>query len=195
MRKQIEETPENLRPRLFLASLFITYRLFDEAIIEIEEAFKISDKKQDMFFLLATAYLNSGKTEKALEVTRRAFDLEPSNARARKIYSTLLIRSGREKEAEELLSLLDETDYLSDPQIVSAYASIKKFDKLISFWEGRIKQEPGNPQAYISLSAAYLESGNRKKAVEKLETAIALFPAFKEQGEFFVREIKAGRNP
>lgn len=193
MGKQIEETPENLRPRLFQASLLLRYRLFDEAIVEIEEAFKISDKKQDMYFLLANAYMNKGDEGKALEVTKRAFDLAPGNDKARKSLAALLIRANRAKEAEGLF--VGGTYYELDPDIVNAYASIGRVDKLIAFWEYQVAQNPGNLQGYISLSAAHLQAGDRTQAVRELERAIGLFPEFKTQGEYFIREIKAGRNP
>ncbi len=193
--KQIIETPNNLRPRIFKSSLLLRYRLFDEAILELEEALKVSDKKQDMYLLLSNAYLNVGNTEKAIETIRRSFLLEESNTKVRKAYAATLIRAGRAQEAEELLSALDEKNYAFDADIVNAYVSIGRTDKLTAFLEEQIKQQPDNVQAYISLSAAYLESGNRLKAIAKIEEAIERFPTFKEQGEFFIREIKAGRNP
>ncbi|MBI2108787.1 MAG: O-antigen ligase family protein [Parcubacteria group bacterium] len=195
MKKQIEETPENLRPRIFLGTLLIRYRLFDEAIIELEKALTVSDKKQDIYYLLANTYLNTGNTGKALEVAKRALDLEPNNDRALKIYASLLIRVGRTTEAEEMLKGFIGDDYSLNPDIVNAYVSIGRFDKLITFREEQIKNEPQNLEAYVSLSAAYLELGERNKAVAQIEMAIELFPEFKEQGEYFIREIRAGRNP
>ncbi len=195
MGKQIEESPNNLRPRLFRASLYLTYQLFDETISEIEEAFKVSDKKQDMYYMLGAAYVNVGKPEKAIEIMKKALELEPGNERARKIYGMFLIRGGKTKEAEEVLSVLGEEVYLSDPEIVNAYTSVGKFEKLTSFLEGYVKQKPESLKAHLTLSAVYLESGKRQKAITILEQAVARFPEFKEQGEFFIREIKAGRNP
>ncbi|MDP3726492.1 MAG: O-antigen ligase family protein [bacterium] len=195
MGKQIEESPNNLRPRLFKASLHLTYQLFDETISEIEEAFKISDKKQDMYIMLASAYVNVGNLEKAIEIAQRGFELAEGNDRALKFYGTLLIRGGKTKEAEEILSALGEETYLSDPEIINAYTSVGKFEKLTSFLEGYVKQKPESLQAHMSLASVYIESKNRLKAVAILEQAVLRFPEFKEQGEFFIREIKAGRNP
>ncbi|MAG12825.1 hypothetical protein CL630_03375 [bacterium] len=195
MRKQITETPENLRPRMFQSSLFMQYRLFDEAIIELEEAVQISDKKQDMHYLLASAYLNVGNIEKAILAGKHAFELEEENTKARKIYASLLIRADRSSEAEELLSVLNESNYLSDESIIGAYASIGNFERLISLWKGQVEKDPNNIQARISLSAAHLESGQRGQAIIELEKAIELDPEFKEQGEYLIGEVKAGRNP
>jgi len=195
MRKQITETPENLRPRMFQASLFMQYRLFDEAIIELEETLQISDKKQDIHHLLASSYLNVGNIEKAILAGQRAFELEEENTKARKIYASLLIRADRSGEAEELLSVLDESNYISDESIVGAYASIGNFEKLISLWKGQVERDSNNMQARISLSAAYLESGQRGQAIVELEKVIELDPEFKGQGEFLISEIRAGRNP
>lgn len=195
MKKQKEETPQNLRTRMFIGSLLLRYRLFDEAILEFEDARAISDKKQDMQYLLANSYFNIGNTEKALETAKRAFELERSNVRALKIYASFLIRAEHTALAEELLGTISKDEYLLDPDIVNAYASVGRFDQLIVFREEQIKKNPENLEAYISLSATYLELGERGKAIAELERATQLFPQFKEQGEFFIREIKAGRKP
>ena len=61
--------------------------------------------------------------------------------------------------------------------------------------ENKVKENQNDLQNHAGLSAAYLQAGERLKAVEALEIAIGLFPEFKEQGEYYVNEIRAGRNP
>ncbi len=47
----------------------------------------------------------------------------------------------------------------------------------------------------ITLTAAYLQAGDRADAIATLEEIIKLQPSFKDQGTYYINEIKAGRNP
>ena len=58
-----------------------------------------------------------------------------------------------------------------------------------------MKGNPNDVQAHISLGAAYVELGERQKAIAEIEKAMELSPDFRSQGEYFVRELRAGRNP
>lgn len=195
MSAQIEEVPGNVRYRLFLASLLTAYRLPTETIASLEKALSISPKKQNIHFLLANAYVNQGNAAQAIETLRQAFELEPRNNQARDLYAAVLIRGGKELEAEKLLIEGYGEVQVDDPDIMNAYISIGKFEKVLSFWEKKVEENPNDLQSHVSLAAAYLGAGKRTLAVLELEKMVVQFPSFKEQGEFFIREIKAGRNP
>jgi len=47
----------------------------------------------------------------------------------------------------------------------------------------------------LSLGAAYLQIGQRQKAIDEIQKSIDLDENLKEQREFYIKEIKAGRNP
>jgi len=81
------------------------------------------------------------------------------------------------------------------PRFVSAYYKIGNFQKIKEIWEYLIREQPNNAQLYVSLAATYLQLGERQNAIKELEKAIELEPKFKEQGEYFINEIRAGRNP
>ncbi len=82
-----------------------------------------------------------------------------------------------------------------DDRIISAYASVGRFDKVIEIWKTKLEADPNNSQFHISLAASYLGNKQRSKAIEELRVAIKLNPAFKTNGEHFISEIQAGRNP
>jgi predicted Zn-dependent protease len=50
-------------------------------------------------------------------------------------------------------------------------------------------------QVYLVLASAYLTSGDRAKSITALEKAGALNTNLKEQTNYLIGEIKAGRNP
>lgn len=195
MLAQIKETPENVRNHLFLASLFTAYSMPEETIIYLEKALSISPKKQHIHFILANAYFNRGEIEKAIEILRVSFELEPRNDKAFQFYVAALIRTGKEAQAEELLIERYGSSREINATIVNAYLSIGQIDKVILFWQEKIDENPNDVQSYISLAAAFLKMDDRGKAIEQLTLTIERFPDFAEQGEFFIKEIKAGRNP
>ena len=59
----------------------------------------------------------------------------------------------------------------------------------------RIEKDPTNLQHRINLAAIYLQAGQREMAVATLQEIIILDPSFKEKGEYYIKEIRAGRNP
>ena len=80
-------------------------------------------------------------------------------------------------------------------QVLNAYARAGNYEKVKEIWLYRIKDEPNNAQYRVNLAATYLQLGQRNNAVGELEKAAELNPEFKQQAEYFINEIKAGRNP
>jgi tetratricopeptide (TPR) repeat protein len=72
---------------------------------------------------------------------------------------------------------------------------VGNFERVKEIWQKFIEEEPGNSQYYVSLAATFVQLEERNKAIEALEKAIELNPQFKEQGEYYIKEIRAGRNP
>ncbi|NIS25597.1 MAG: hypothetical protein GWN55_08635 [Phycisphaerae bacterium] len=62
-------------------------------------------------------------------------------------------------------------------------------------WQTVVKERPQNPQYRTSLAAAYLNVGRREEAIAQLEKAAELNERFRDQAEYYIREIRAGRNP
>lgn len=195
MAKQIEEVPNNARYPMFTSLLLLQYRMYDEALVQLEKAKEISPLKQDIYFALGNAYLGKGDFGSALEITREAFELEPKNEQARRIYAAAAIYAGLDDLAEELLIPTYGTTELPEPVFVNAYLSRGQYDRVVRIWEKQVENNPNNAQSRLSLAASYIEIGEREKAIKELEKVIELSPDFREQGEFFISEIRAGRKP
>jgi len=83
----------------------------------------------------------------------------------------------------------------ADERFLKAYASKNNFTKVVSILNLFIEKEPNNIQHRLRLAAAYLQANQRQLAIAEIEKSIEINPSFKEQGEYYVNEIKAGRNP
>lgn len=197
MLKQIESSPEDPRHRVFYSTLLTNYGMQDEALAEAQKAVSLSPKKQTILFGLVSVYVNMGQYDKAFETAKFTYELEPNFLEAAKIYAAISIYAKRDKEPDVQAIFKEKLggDTPPDDRFVGAYASLSRYDKVIEIWKKKIELNPNNPQYHVSLAASYLANNQRAKAVEELRVAINLNPEFKTNGEHFINEILAGRNP
>ena len=193
--KQIERQPNDARLNLFKGSFLRTFGQYDLALIALNEAQKFSPQKQQILFEIGLTQLLLDDRQAALETLKDAFELEPEYSTARLTYAVAAVYNGRNDLVEELLVPVYGTVLVDDDILIQAYFDTGQIDKVIGIWEFRVDQSPNNAQYRVSLAASYLQAGLREQAIGQLERAIELNPDFKEQGEFFIQEIRAGRNP
>lgn len=194
MKKQAEQSPDDIRYLVFLGALYNKAGRYDNAIDTLQKAIEISPKKQQLYFELGSSYLNKQEYEKALEILKTAFELEPDFFEARKIYAVAAIFAGKNDLAKEIMK-----DYggfvAADERFARAFSERKEFAQAAAVWKKLIEANPGNLQYRLALSSSYLQSGQRQEAIDQLQKIIELEPKFKQQGEYYINEIKAGRNP
>lgn len=199
LKSQIEAYPEDARHHLFLASFLDKFGRHDEAIVYFEKALELSPNKQQIYFGLIGSYLNKGNVVKAFELAERAFELEPKYDEARIIYAMAAIYNMKEALSEEiiapLLTLDSHASVLTDERFLRAYASINRYDKIVDIWEERVKNNPENAQYHLSLAAAYIGNNQRESAIQEIIGLMRTNPEFKDQGQYYIDEIRAGRNP
>ena len=196
LERQLEETPNDTRYLLFMGTFLNKFRMYDEALNYLEKARETSPLKQAILMEIGSTYISMGQPDKALPLFEMALELEPKYEEARIVYAIGAIYSKKYTLADELLVQIgDKKRLLFDDRILRAYAESGAYAKAIAMLQARVVEEPTDPQWHVSLAALYLESAQRVKAVEELRKAIELNPGFKEQGEFYIKEIQAGRNP
>jgi len=192
---EVKSDPNNVRELLFLGTFLDRIGWYKQALPHLEKAAELSPMKQAVLFELGNAYIGNNDIDKALEVLKRAYDLAPAYDNARIAYAAALIRNGNDKLADTLLAPLSDSGPVSDPQIISAYIATKQTSKVVSIYGQLVKKNPTDSQAHILLASAYLQNGQRTKAIAELQKVIELRPEFKKQGEYYISEIRAGRNP
>ncbi len=197
MSKQIDMSPDDARYRIFMASLLSAYGLQDDALTQALKAVDLSPTKQMLLFELASIYVNRHEYDKALDTAKKAYDLDHDYTEAAKIYLTISIYAGKDStpDFQALLTKIFKGGVADDDRFINAYAAVNRYDKVVEIWQARVAANPTNPQAHISLAASYLANKQRSKAIDELRVAIQLNPAFKDNGEHFISEIQAGRNP
>jgi O-antigen ligase/tetratricopeptide (TPR) repeat protein len=195
MQKQIDENPMSARHQVFMGSFLNRLRLYGDAVPYLEKALEISPKKQQIYFELITNHIASNQVPKAIEYAKKAFELDKNFDVARNIYAVSLIYGGNSVEAEKLITERYGEPIVGDDILARAYFDVGEYKKSIAVWKKAIESDPNNLQYRTSLAAVYLASGLREESVNELQKAIEINPEFKAQGEFFIKEIQAGRNP
>ena len=190
---QIQEQPGDARTEMFAGTLFLQYGMNNESLAHFEESHKLSPKKQTISFNLIFAYLNAGQKDKALSLARDSYELATENKDAAKIYASALLYSGDQTSADTLLIKAFGTTLVYDEDLISAYASVKNFDRVIILLKQKLK-EGEDPQIQIRLAAAYLAQGDRALAIAEIQKIIDVHPQFKEQGEYYIEQIRSGKN-
>lgn len=193
--KEIERAPNDARLRVFYASYARQLGLYDLAEEHIEKGSEFSPKKQSILFERALAASDKGDLATALEYFKQAFELEPEYDRARIFYAATAIRTGNTGVADQVLTERYGTHVVTDPFILQAYLDIGDSARVTLIAEKIAEENPQNIETWLQLAATYLEVGRRLDAINAIERAIAIDPQFKEQGEFYISEIRAGRNP
>lgn len=195
MREEIKRSPDDARPHLFLGSLLLRGGAFAEAEEMLLRGHELTPNKQTMLFELGVLFAAQGDTESAKTYFEKAFLLAPEFDQARVLFAAGLIYDGGLPEAEALLEERFGDAVIDDNTLLNAYAAAGRYEKVREIWEKRAADDPGNEQNHLSLAAAYIALGRTEDAVARIEHVIEINPAFRERGEFFIREIRAGRVP
>ncbi|MBI5140214.1 MAG: O-antigen ligase family protein [Candidatus Vogelbacteria bacterium] len=202
MKEQIKSSPTDSRYLVFLGGLYSIYgqgqpsnELNTVAIKYLSDALKYSPKKQTIMFQLVGAFINAKEYDRAYEVAKFAYTEEPKFGEAAKIFAIAAVYNKKEAEAMSVLKEHGFSEEEMGGQLISAYSGAGMYDKVIAILNKGVLANPKNANLHVSLAAAYLAMGQRSRAVDELEVAGLLDPALKGQTDFYISEIKAGRNP
>lgn len=186
-----QEFPSDVRVKALLATLYLTAGRPADALGVINEAIAISSRRPQFFFIVAEAELNAGQTDKAIEHLRHAVNLAPGYPDAVMNLATVLIVSGKEAEAEAVLVKQFGTPHVGEPRLGQAYMQARLFDQAVRVWESLVVSNPTGYRERAQLGIAYAALGRKGDAIREVERAIALEPAFKNQGQQILQQIRS----
>lgn len=189
--------PNDTRPLYSLGQFLKHAGGFAEARNIFDRALAINPQRQLMLYSYAETYLAEDNVEGTLEYFERAFRAEEENNEARAYYAAALMRAGRSAEAEALLLEGFGTLAVDNELLVQTYREYKRLSLLIEILENRLVQKKldarNEANTRVALASYYVDNGQRAEAIEHIEKAMELFPAFVEQGTAMVQAIREGR--
>ncbi len=142
-------------------------------------------------------YFEKQEYAKAAEYAKQAYELDKSYNEALSIYVAVLIYNKQADIAEQEIAAAKERglDISSDVRIIEAYTDTKQYGRVVELLKLQVANNPQNAQAHVSLAAAYMKINDRQHAISELEAAIEIEPSFKAQGELYIQQIRAGKDP
>lgn len=194
-KKQIERSPNDARYRLFYGSFLGKFGLYDRALEQLDKSKELSPNKQSIYFERVNAFLMKGDGASALSEAKKAYELEKNYEEAKIVYALTALSVNNLELYNQLIEDISNEKLIYDDRFISILAARKDFAKVIEIIKIRIANNPANIEYRITLAAAYLQAGNREAAISVIQEIIKINPSFKERGEYYINEIKAGRNP
>lgn len=195
LRKQVAETPNDVRILVFQSSFFRVIGKPTEAIAVLERAVELSPEKQQTQFELGLALLQEKRVAEALNRFKIAFELEEKNVQARMFYVAAAIYANDTALRDSLITPEYRNAYVINDIVLRALYDTKSYPDLIQLLKERIVIQSSDVQMRVSLAAVQNEAGDVPGAIATLKQAIEDFPSFKTQGEQYLTDLAAGINP
>jgi thioredoxin-like negative regulator of GroEL len=139
--------------------------------------------------------MSRGDAAGALAAFKQAYTELPENTEALMYYAAMLIRTGQDAEADQVLAPAIASGVAADPRISSAYASRGEFNKIAQIWQAHIKARPDDTQAYFTLAAAYYNENDKADAIQTLEDVAQKDPTTAQDVQTYIAQIKNGTAP
>lgn len=155
----------------------------------LEKAQTLAPDRQNNLYTLGIAYINNQELEKSKEVFKHAYEVLPENIKARTYYGAVLMLVGD----KNYKSFLEGYSY-KDQFFVSLFAKAKQYKEVIKIREQIKKEVPTDYQNQVSLAVAYYLDKQTVKAVAVIREVQKSVQEFKEQGDYLIKEMQAGRS-
>lgn len=189
-KKQVSETPKDVRYLLLYGSFLNRFGLYDEALSVIQKAIELSPNKPAIYLELGSIYLGKGDVQKALDTFELAYKIEPRFKESSVVYAVASIYAGRQDLFTKIIASISEEDFVTDNRFLRAFIDVKNYNVAIGILEKRLIIDPQNyKNNTLYLATIYAQIGNKSKAIQLLKGLIEKDPKFKEQGEFYIKEL------
>lgn len=189
--KKISEVPNDARYLVFAGSFYNRFGKYDEAIKYLERALLESPLKQTIHFELGSSYLGKRDLQKTFELFKKAYDLKPEAKESQILYAIAAIYTSNEAVLKEMSAKLDQDTILYDNRFLNTYANLGDYNSVINILSVRIERNPNSKQDKLFLASAFINIGQKDRAIAVIEEMIKLDPGFKNEGESYIQQIRS----
>lgn len=158
--------------------------------LEVMEKIATMNEDEELWLAIANLYVEQGNNTKAEAALLKAIELDPDYAVAKSRMALLLYDQGRYSDSipylEYAFDRFPENDLVSR-RLAVAYQKSNRMDEAIAKYELLIKNNPQNPQAYLSVVGLYriqaseatdpkVSAAMNQKAIDTMNALIKLQP-------------------
>jgi cytochrome c-type biogenesis protein CcmH/NrfG len=192
---ELKNDPENLRYESFVALLYSRYGMYQQAEEHFKRALDLSPSRQSTWIDLGTMYLQTGNSAQAEAAFKTAFDLTHDYSEARMYYAIGLIYNKKFAEADEIMKGVDEGSarLRYDNRLINAYGNNKQYQRVVDLINDKIAANAATGRDWISLGGAYMELGQKQKAIESFLTASSTDSSLGAQADQFINQIQKSK--
>ncbi len=175
LKKGSQDNPGNYKLAIEYGIVLAESARSDEALAVFNKASGIIDWDPELWNYIGVAYYNKGELDKALSSYERALSLDPKYAMVLANLGTVQFSLAmRNRDREALRKALDyfERAVASDPRYAGGYNGLGAVRSLngdregaIQAWAKAVELEPDHRFALYNLAKAYLEKGDKAKAL------------------------------
>lgn len=195
LKKIVEQNPDDVRQLLSMGNVINRLGDTTSGLPYLLKAKEISPKKQRVYFEIGITYLTAEKYAEALAEFKTAYELDKNYEEAKVLYVIAALYAKQYDVAEPLIAELLSNPTFFDERLVSVFANTGRATDAVRLLENRVKIDPENPSLVLRLAAGYLSAGQRAKSIAVLQQMLVKFPTYKNEIEYYIKEIQAGRDP
>jgi len=188
---QIKATPNDARIYTLGGAYLVRIGQYAKANPILETAHKLSPEKQSIDLELATAYLNTGKTDEALALLKHSYESATDYPQAKSAYAVALVLSGKEADARKLFG--DDPSIFVTEQMAQVYVDLKQFTKAVAVYEDLLKNDPKNVNYAGRLAQIEYIAGMSSQAIATLQALEKDHPELKDQIEAAIAQVRSGK--
>ncbi|MBU2220820.1 hypothetical protein KKD81_02695, partial [Patescibacteria group bacterium] len=187
--KEVERVPGDARLRLQLAIAYESANDLENAIIQLNEAMRLSPKKQNIMIHTGLLLIENGRPEEGRALLHKAYELDTSFEELAITAAAGDILSGEVATGKELLLEAVGTTTPDNDTIFYAYYQAQQYPELIAVAKAKVANTNGSADARYRLVQAYAAARQFEAARTELMLTIATFPETRSKGEALMNQI------
>ncbi len=193
VKKQADAFNKDARYQLIAGNLLTQTGDVKGASLYLDKAEKLIPGKQQVYYEEGSLLIGIGKYDEALAILKKAYDSAPENNEAGVLYLVGAIYAKNETLVKELIAKIPQENILQNDAVIKALYDTKRFNDLATLLEIRLQKNPNDPQNYINLSIAYVNSGRKKEAIAILNKLKEVAPNYSSDVDQYIKAINEGK--
>lgn len=190
MAKELARAPGDPRLRLQLSSAFASVGDVQNALLQTEEALRVSPEKQTTLIQKGLLLLQAKRYAEARDVFRQAYELDTSFTTLAAYAAAGEIAAGNVLTGKGILANAFGTTTVDNELLRIVYFEGKHYDDLIAIEKLRVSKAGGTPEARFNLAIAYSMVGRRADALAEVQATVAAYPTHADTAALVLEEIE-----